>query len=208
MRKQLTGLTVLAFFALPSMGQTAFFSEADSVGGGATISNPAILQDATEGVGSLFLWASDDARVNTTFALDVDLLAGSGVIELAGVVVFAPTGRWSTVSSGTASADAITDINGLALNFGLGPYGLDTANPDALYDADANAFLFARIDYNILSEGTATLGLSEGDTLIVDGVDQVPFSYGTAQITVVPEPSTALLLLGLAGLAMRRQRRY
>lgn len=101
---------------------------------------------------------------------------------------------------------------------------------DEDFDADADAFLIAEIQYNIVGEGTANLDLSFGpagnillppvldpdtglplpDEVIQDEADSRFLGFGSATLTVtssVPEPSSAaLLVLGLTGMFARRRR--
>ena len=97
---------------------------------------------------------------------------------------------------------------------------------DGDFDVDADAFLIAEIQYNIVGEGTASLDLSFGPTgliLLPDDFDPADsnaaifdesdlnfLGFGSATLTVessVPEPSSAaLLVLGLTGMFARRRR--
>jgi hypothetical protein len=54
------------------------------------------------------------------------------------------------------------------------------------------------VDYDILGPGTANFDFIAGDLGVVnDGIGQIPVTFGTASVTVdvVPEPSSALLLI-------------
>ena len=75
----------------------------------------------------------------------------------------------------------------------------------------ANAFLLARVDYDIIGPGNANFDFIRGDLGIVDdGVGQVPATFASGSLTVVeavPEPSSvALLILGAAAMVARRRR--
>ena len=94
-----------------------------------------------------------------------------------------------------------------------------TADFDADFDPDADAFLIAEIQFSIVGEGTADLELSfaELGILLPNSFDPITdesapnfLGFGSATLNVVnpvPEPSSAALLaLGLAGILARRRR--
>ena len=70
------------------------------------------------------------------------------------------------------------------------------------------AVLLARVDYDVVGLGTAELNLVQnpGD-FVGGGPDFAPFTVGTATITAVPEPSSALVLVfGFLGMVAKRKR--
>jgi hypothetical protein len=84
---------------------------------------------------------------------------------------------------------------------------------DQLYDANSNAFLFARIDFNVVGVGSSLFSVEEGDgngAPIVNNGQLVFPSFGSATlngVNAIPEPASAgILLVCLAGLAARRRR--
>jgi|GEM_PF-3250272 len=190
-------LIIALCMGVASQAQTAFYSGVSTVGGGVVNSNPSVLHNLSDGSGSLYIWVTDQERVNQSFALN-SISDTSGVIAFTGATVYnpniiGPVNRWTGVSSGGTSANSVMNFNAVAVTNAT---GIDPANGvlDDLYDTISDAFLFARLDYNIIGLGTTNLSLSEGSTLIVDGGAQVPFSFGSAQITVVPEPNTILFV--------------
>ena len=70
--------------------------------------------------------------------------------------------------------------------------------------------MLATVDFDILAEGTANFDFVLGGLGVVnDGVGpvDVDFTGGQGTLEVVPEPSSAILLiLGAAGMVARRRR--
>ena len=82
--------------------------------------------------------------------------------------------------------------------------------------------MLAQVDFDIVGAGTSNLSFTAGDLGFVnDGEGQIPVTFGTGSFTVeaplvvdppvdppvIPEPSSAILLiLGAAGMAARRRR--
>lgn len=84
---------------------------------------------------------------------------------------------------------------------------------DPFFDTDVDAFLLARVEYEILAAGQVELSLSQGENPFIDlrpvGEPDVVLTptFQSGFLTVVPEPSSAgLLVLGLAGIVARRRR--
>ena len=84
---------------------------------------------------------------------------------------------------------------------------------DAGYDAGAEAFLFARIDFDVIGIGTVNLETSPGSGGIVNDGQTVNPIFGSATIEgigfvchLVPEPSSTVVLLFSAPIILRRHR--
>lgn len=197
--------------------QSIFFSEVGTVGGGATAGDPLVTHTTAETNGSLFIWVTDEHRVNQSFALDLSS-ATPGVVQFTAAAVFNPfvdlgipavsDDRWQGVSAPTVSANSISNMTGVAVTEGFG-FNTAVSIYDPLYDSVAGAWLFARVDYSILGVGLTTLHLAVGAIDIVDNGVSVAglFDYGTATIEVIPEPMTLALLLGAASVGPLLRRR-
>ena len=87
------------------------------------------------------------------------------------------------------------------------------------FDIDADAFLLATFNFDIVGAGEATFALQTTDGNVFAGptgfltipegvfLDAVFGDGATLTVTAVPEPSSALLLgMGLVGFAARRRR--
>ena len=192
-----------------------FPSRVGVVGGGAAVAEPPITHGVSDGSGSLFIWSTDDQSVNQSLSLNVSSMT-PGVIRLTGAAVFNPfvdvgiegvsTNRWQGTGGGTVSADSIENVVGVAVTEG---FGLDPAVAafDPLHDTAASAWLFARVDYDVLALGSTEVSVGVGPVDIVDGGGSVAgaFSFGTITVEVIPEPQThvAWVLMGLGGVLLR-----
>jgi hypothetical protein len=126
------------------------------------------------------------------FSFDVVYHAGGGDPVLDALSV-APGGFLSG-----ALIDLPESLTPPALSYALGSFG----------PGDTGDGLLARIEFTALATGSTTLALDAlilGQPFPAEG--GLPFEYlGDAQVTVIPEPSTFLLLaLGLAVLTGRRR---
>ena len=186
--------------------------------------------DAT---GSVFIFADEDVDFNQ---LDLDFTNNdSSVISFTGGVVFndgallsgaadsAPGGSFTSFAlldpEGLASGVTSTDGRLFATSF-LSP-GQVPGSEASNFIPEADGFLLARIDFDIIGEGIVDLDFINGDLGIVnDGVGAVESTFGSATFSfgslesaaepappAIPEPSSAILLiLGAAGMAARRRR--
>ena len=225
--RSITALLVVCILALGSaaQAQSIFLSPVGTVGGGVSAGNPHVNHVPGEAPSSLFVWVTDELLINQSFALNATLSPG-GVIAFLGAQLFNPdvdsqnfpdsafkSTRWQGTGGGVVTPLSITNFNAVSVTLGE---GIDPANNgtgtfqvlDFGYDVAAGAFLLGRIDYEIVGEGLATLSLSVGPgDIVTNGASLAgQFDYGSAVISVIPEPAS-LLLLTAGGLALLRRRR-
>ena len=127
-------------------------------------------------------------------------------------------GGGSVGPADSVTADFVDELSAFTV---VGGPGIIEANngsgvfTDEGYDASNDGFLFGRIDFNVIGEGSTSITGTGGDGLIVNGGDEVPAVFTTATVVgagggggpKVPEPTTAgLLAIGLAGFVARRRR--
>lgn len=173
---------------------SSWLSTVGTVGGGFTPGNPELVL-APGGTGSLYVWVRNDATFQSV-AYDLQL-ATSGVANITAVEVFQADilvggtvdigDRWNEpVANGTISGDGQTATNFSAVNVNASGLAAATKTLDELFDAAANAALFARIDFMATGGNNATtnLVLDEGSTLIVEGSVQPPLTFGTGSIRI------------------------
>ena len=124
------------------------------------------------------------------------------------VTVPTDDGMGNPITPGSTGNLFSVAVLGTGIDAGFAPF-------DPLFDANtgpagsAGSFLLARIDYDIVGQGTTDFSFGLGD----QGILQLPATplnptFGSATLTVgVPEPSSALLLIfGSVGLFARRRR--
>ena len=125
------------------------------------------------------------------------------------VTVPTDDGMGNPITPGSTGNLFSVAVLGTGIDAGFAPF-------DPLFDANtgpagsAGSFLLARIDYDIVGQGTTEFSFGLGD----QGVLQLPgtalnptFGNATLTVTGVPEPSSALLLIfGSVGLFARRRR--
>ena len=208
----LLAATVLGFCSTSLLAQTEQVFV--TFGEGANVSSTATF-DINDGSGSAFIFSDADLDI-TAFDLDFFTTAND-VIEFTGAEVFNPI---NTLGQPRFEDDSIIQvveafdgrflalaISASGVNPGLGAAGLDPG-----FDAEANAFRIARIDFDIVGIGTADITLSLGINEFFsretpNELFQPTFGNGSLTVTSVPEPSTTgLLALGLVGFVTRRGR--
>jgi hypothetical protein len=181
--------------------------------------------------GSVFVyWDANLSNLDTGAFLDI-VTDTAGVINFTGGETFefaieiagTPVGnRWTDDmgAGGSFGPGELTNggeginINAFTVTGGDGILAANNGTPftDQGYDAAADAFLFARLDYEAVGEGTTSLSVTPGAGGIVNAGATVDATFGSATFTVgggpvIPEPTTAgLLAMGLVGLVARRRR--
>jgi len=82
----------------------------------------------------------------------------------------------------------------------------NTADPD--FRAGANGFLLARVDFDITGLGDVNFDFILGELGVVnEGVGPLDPTFASGTLSVIPEPSSAIvLILSTVGLATRRRR--
>ncbi len=169
-------------------------------------------------LGSAFVWIDPSTDIDTLAVTNI-LLSNASVIALTGSEVFNPDivlisdssdvgDRWDTVDNGTptVTGDAISGMLGFANLSGTGVLmsqdGTGTQLDD-LFDPLADAFLFARIDFVANTPGVVDVN---PDGILLNGGQLDDFNVSGATVTVVPEPSAAVLALATATICFRRRR--
>ena len=164
--------------------------------------------------GSAFIFSDGLLGFN---AIDLDFLVSDpSVILFTGGQAFNPT--FNTIGGTRFDSSMLTVDPGSAggglFSVNLMQNGVDPSlgplfDPGFESGVGPNgAVLLARVDYDVVGLGTAELNLVQnpGD-FVGGGPDFAPFTVGTATITAVPEPSSALVLVfGFLGMVARRKR--
>ena len=163
---------------------------------------------------------SGSVNIYTTLGFDFDAWdlnfssSDTSVARITGGEAFNPTtviGERFDLSEFTVDLDGASGnlfsvrVIGTGISEAFAPF-------DPLVDADTPAgtgsFLHARVDYDIVGPGTAEFELSSGD----QGFFALPSTilnptFGSATLTVVPEPSSAILLMLSSAAMISRRRR-
>ena len=224
-------LAVVALSTTNVFAQGDFFWSTSELNSGATNSAANVELGVGE-TGSLYLYYSiANSELDTGAGLDLSF-TNNGIINFTAAETFdfdilvADTPfdtRWADVDAsgsptggffGAASdvgPDSVTGLNAFTITAGTGIIAQNTGPIffDTGYDADADAFLFARFDFVAVAEGDTSLNTVAGQIGIVHDAAAISPSFGAANFTVtsVPEPTSAMLLAGgMIGLIVRRRR--
>lgn len=218
-------LACLMVFSQAVNADDIYISFSD-MGEGPALSNTTNSDLAIGDLSSFFIYVDDTINISTGAFLDI-FSDDQNVAALRGAEVFNPgifvgavqtNTRWqdTAVDPGELVNDGFIDeLRGFSVSEGTGILTSQVTGStfvDAGHDPTSSAFLFARVDFEIVGEGTANFTLGIGDGLIVDGANELDPKFGAGQVivepgNVVPEPTTAsLLALGLCGIIARRRR--
>jgi len=208
-------------FANPALlfAEDIFFA----FGQGASASSTATTT-SNVGTGSVFIFSDGEFAFD---AADLDFTNSDfSVIQFTGGVGFNPIfNTIGDVRFNNDAMDPILEVNS-ATDGVFQPVNVteNGINPtlgqlfDPLFDPAVGpdgAFLLARVDFDIVGEGTADIVFTFGPNGVInlDNPDDIIFpSLGSATLTVIspdaiPEPSSAaLMILGTVGLIVRRKR--
>ncbi len=179
--------------AVTVVGQPQIYFSPAGLGQGASQGNPSIRADVGT-TGSVYIWVDDELQIDSGAFLDV-INSDSSVVNFTGVEVFNPEitvagtsvgQRWEEVLVGKVSADFLRNFGGLAVSGGTGIVSENTGVPfiDSLYDATAGAFLFARLDYDVVGNGIAQFDMTAGEFGIVNQGTFVKAQIGLATFVV------------------------
>ena len=197
-KKALLAAAVVVASSPFASAQDFFFSFTQ----GSVTSTESVANTDIGSTGSLFIFSDAALDFNQ---LDLDFTnSDSSVVSFTGGVVFndgaaasgqasdAPGGSFTSFSlvnpnpPADGSAPGVQPADGrlFATSF-LSP-GQQPGNTGASnFDAGANGFLLAQVDYDIVGAGTANFSFITGDLGVVDdGVGQIPVTFGTGSLTV------------------------
>lgn len=186
---------------------------AEAGGGTATSTQTVDVNNTTNGSINIYSTSGFDFD-----AADLNFFSSNpSVVQFTGGQAFNPTfdvvgGLRFDASSLTTSPDGSsgnlfsvsTSENGI--NQALGELFDPLFDPSTGPLGSTGSFLLARVDYEIVGAGNTEFSLSQGNIDSIDPALPLPI-FGNASLTVVPEPSSAIVLfLGTVAMAARRKR--
>jgi hypothetical protein len=245
-------LCAAALFFVPqaAFAGKIFFSTSNTLDGTVAVSNPVINLPAPGGIGTLYIWVTDETPVtpqpgqglsSAGFAFTVTRSGTSASISDIDISNYtlrstlAATGtdlgptaqdRWSAVTVNSMGGDLNAVVVSSVSQAGAGSPGFNPLNDglhlnpgsatngtlDPGYDKTAHAFLHGVLTYSA-TPGTTTINLGQSALGIVVGssngvIDLTSqFTYGSATINVVPEPSSIVLMAVAGAIALAAKRR-
>ena len=235
LKRFLLATLVLGFCSTSAFAQDDVFL---SFGQGANVTDTATVAP-TETSGTVFLFSNGGPDGFSFQSFNVTAISSNpDVAQVSSATIFNPQlpgqfggpgpNRFTNPGDNAAPGDDIfstfgpnseTGVEELSL-VGVGSFNGDAGvisqagAVDETFDADANAFLIAEINYDIVGSGTTEFSLGTTDiSFLVSTSPAEVFgtpSIGTAtlQVAVVPEPTSfGVLALGLVGVVARRRRR-
>jgi len=232
-KHKLSALIAVVFSVSTAFGQGDFFWSTSNLNSGASNSDAVVDTNNVSDTGSLYLYYStENSDLDTGAGLDLSWDV-DGVIAFTAAetfdfdIVIAPLGlpiyrRWGTDifpngvnegnPAGTISQNNVTDLNAFHSDSGMGILDEFSFRETGLfldtgYDSSSGAFLFARVDWERIGEGTANLITETGEIGVVNDGQFINPVFGGAQFGTIPEPTSAsLLAIGLVSLIARRRR--
>ena len=227
----LFAIVALSICSTSAFAQDIFWT----FGQGSNVSSTSTV-DVSDGSGSAYVYVRADFNSGGVDAFDLDFtLDTNNVVQVTNIVLLdAPfpnsnppenfrwddpaTAEYGVDRDGDGTVDNSEATTGNLFAVGISTNGLNpvfaSVGLDPFFDTQEDAFMLARLDYDILSEGVAEFGISlgeEGIVQVLGGGETLvlnpTFGTGTLTVTNVPEPTSAgLLVLGLAGFVARRRR--
>jgi hypothetical protein len=209
-KKTMMTLTLLGSLGLATQAQAAsiYLSPVTTVGGGVTLTNPAVeLTDADVDTHTLGIWIDPGAQTLVGVSLKI-ASSTPGVIQFTGSTIFSADivannfggldvgDRWSTKNNGTVTNDLIQNLQGFIVppvnNNALSPSYNGTGGGfgllDTGYDSASGDFLFATISYQVIGMGSTDLFLQVGDNKIAPSVGtsaNVQVIFGAGESTIL-----------------------
>ncbi|MEM9412383.1 MAG: PEP-CTERM sorting domain-containing protein [Planctomycetota bacterium] len=220
--RNLVPIVTLALLCGYSQADTTMFLSFSDLNGPDPISNTVANLEVGQSA-SAYLWVATDTDISTLTISNV-VLTSTSVVAITNAEVFNPTillntdnsnvgSRWDQTSVGAIpdSGDSISGLLGFANGVSAGTgilvnqkEGAGTQT-DSFFSQAADAFLYARVDFDVIGAGLVDLE-SSGNYLTGGSVSE--FDTSVAQvISVIPEPSTTAVLATAGLVALSRRRR-
>ena len=180
--------------------EKVWLSDVGSLGADVEIGNQTVVYGISGSVDQeMHVWLQTGFPAQNLTAVDLNMIAtNSSVLNFTGVTVENPEHvaggcaispnncRWEFThlpSPSGVSANEVIGFNGINFQNGAGIGDVGASMADELYDATANAWLFATLTYNVVGIGSTNLFLQIGDNgVAAEGADlmdvEVRFGVG------------------------------